>query len=59
MAENLGLLNPYLVTGIGNTGAYTQPSQVGDLKYILGGFLLVYMCFMLFKVILMGTLVER
>ena len=28
MAENLGLLNPYLVTGIGNTGAYTQPSQV-------------------------------
>lgn len=30
MAENLGLLNPYLVTGIGNTGAYTQPSQVGE-----------------------------
>ena len=32
MAENLGLLNPYLVTGIGNNGAYNQPSQVGDIK---------------------------
>ena len=32
MAENLGLLNPYLVTGIGNNGAYNQPSQVGKFK---------------------------
>ena len=32
MAENLGLLNPYLVTGIGNNGAYNQPSQVGEFK---------------------------
>ena len=28
MAENLGLLNPFLVTQISSSGPYTQPSQV-------------------------------
>ena len=50
MAENLGLLNPYLVTGIGNTGAYTQPSQVKiDIHFLLNLISLELTNFMMHK----------